>query len=62
MRRTAIASLLAATTALTLAFTMPSRAAEDAVVIPAPAVDAAASSGIQTAVLAGGCFLSLIHI
>jgi peptide-methionine (S)-S-oxide reductase len=34
----------------------PSRAAEDAVVIPAPAVDAQAGSGIQTAVLAGGCF------
>src|SRR4030088_1038406 len=34
----------------------PSRAAEDAVVIPAPAVDAQASDGIQTAVVAGGCF------
>lgn len=56
MRRTALTVLLAATTALTLAFTMPSRAAEDAVVIPAPAVDAAPASGIQTAVLAGGCF------
>ncbi|WP_061019864.1 peptide-methionine (S)-S-oxide reductase MsrA [Bradyrhizobium sp. CCH5-F6] len=56
MRRTALAFLLAATTALTLAFTMPSRAAEEAVVIPAPAVDAAPASGIQTAVLAGGCF------
>ncbi|WP_158669755.1 peptide-methionine (S)-S-oxide reductase MsrA [Bradyrhizobium guangdongense] len=56
MRRTAIASLLAATAALTLAFTMPSRAAEDAVVIPAPALDAAPASGIQTAVVAGGCF------
>lgn len=56
MRRTALTVLLAATTALTLAFTMPSRAAEEAVVIPAPAVDAAPASGIQTAVLAGGCF------
>ena len=56
MRRTALAFLLAATTALTLAFTMPYRAAEEAVVIPAPAVDAAPASGIQTAVLAGGCF------
>ena len=56
MRRTALAFLLAATTAQTLAFTMPSRAAEEAVVIPAPAVDAAPASGIQTAVLAGGCF------
>jgi peptide-methionine (S)-S-oxide reductase len=34
----------------------PLRAAEDAVVIPAPAVDVQASDGIQTAVLAGGCF------
>ncbi|HXH44812.1 MAG TPA: peptide-methionine (S)-S-oxide reductase MsrA [Bradyrhizobium sp.] len=56
MRRTALATLLAATTALTLAVMMPSRAAEEAVVIPAPALDAAPASGIQTAVLAGGCF------
>ncbi|WP_025034203.1 peptide-methionine (S)-S-oxide reductase MsrA [Bradyrhizobium sp. DOA9] len=56
MRRTALAALLAATTALTLAFSMPSRAAEEAVVIPPPALDAAPASGIQTAVLAGGCF------
>ena len=34
----------------------PSRAAEDAVIIPAPAADAAASDGTQTAVIAGGCF------
>ncbi len=34
----------------------PSRASEDAVIIPAPAVDAQASNGIQTAVIAGGCF------
>jgi peptide-methionine (S)-S-oxide reductase len=34
----------------------PSRAAEDAVVIPPPAMDAPASDGLQTAVLAGGCF------
>src|SRR6202166_1718368 len=32
------------------------RAAEDAVVIPPPAMDANASDGIQTAVIAGGCF------
>ncbi|RXH29390.1 methionine sulfoxide reductase A [Bradyrhizobium nanningense] len=60
MRRPALASLLAATTALSLtfalAFATPSRAAEDAVVIPAPAMDAAPTSGIQTAVVAGGCF------
>ncbi len=34
----------------------PSRAAEDAVVIPAPKVDVKANDGLQTAVLAGGCF------
>jgi peptide-methionine (S)-S-oxide reductase len=34
----------------------PSLAAEDAVVIPAPAVDAQASDSIQTVVVAGGCF------
>src|SRR3982074_852141 len=33
-----------------------SRAAEDAVIIPAPAADVKASDGIQTAVIAGGCF------
>ena len=34
----------------------PSRAAEDAVVIPAPAADLPASDGTQTVVVAGGCF------
>src|ERR1700687_79471 len=34
----------------------PSRAAEDAAIIPAPAADAQVSDGIQTAVIAGGCF------
>ena len=34
----------------------PSRAAEEAVIIPAPAVDATAADGIETAALAGGCF------
>jgi peptide-methionine (S)-S-oxide reductase len=34
----------------------PSRAAEDAVIIPAPSADVQAFDGIQTAVLAGGCF------
>lgn len=58
MRRPALLSLLAAaaTTAVALAFAMPSRAAENAVVIPAPAMDAAPATGIQTAVVAGGCF------
>jgi peptide-methionine (S)-S-oxide reductase len=35
---------------------VPSRAAEEAVIIPAPAMDAPASGGIQTVVIAGGCF------
>ncbi len=34
----------------------PSLAAEDAVIIPPPAVDAQNTSSVQTAVLAGGCF------
>jgi len=34
----------------------PSLAAEDAVVIPPPAMDAKAADGVQTAVVAGGCF------
>ena len=35
----------------------PSRAAEEAVIIPAPAADVQpAATGIQTAVIAGGCF------
>ena len=34
----------------------PSRAAEDAVIIPAPAVDLKAADGVQTIVVAGGCF------
>ena len=34
----------------------PSIAAEDAVVIPAPVMDVAATDGLQTAVIAGGCF------
>jgi peptide-methionine (S)-S-oxide reductase len=34
----------------------PSRAAEEAVIIPAPTVDARDGDGIQTVVLAGGCF------
>ena len=34
----------------------PSRAAEDAVVIPPPAADVPTSDGLQTAVVSGGCF------
>ncbi len=35
---------------------VPSFAAEEAVIIPAPVTDAAPADGIQTAVIAGGCF------
>jgi peptide-methionine (S)-S-oxide reductase len=39
------------------AFTIThSRASEEAVIIPAPAIDVQGANGIQTAVLAGGCF------
>jgi peptide-methionine (S)-S-oxide reductase len=34
----------------------PSRAAEDAVLIPPPAADVPSADGLQTAVVAGGCF------
>ena len=60
MRQTSLSRLslcAAAIGALALAaLTAPSRAAEDAVAIPPPAVDAPPSDGLQTAVLAGGCF------
>jgi peptide-methionine (S)-S-oxide reductase len=35
---------------------VPSRAAEEAVVIPSPKSDIAASDGLQTVVVSGGCF------
>jgi len=34
----------------------PSRAAEEAVIIPAPAADVTPAGSLQTAILAGGCF------
>ncbi|MDI1262752.1 MAG: peptide-methionine (S)-S-oxide reductase MsrA [bacterium] len=34
----------------------PARAAEEAVIIPAPTIDMQTADGIQTAVIAGGCF------
>jgi peptide-methionine (S)-S-oxide reductase len=42
--------------AITAFAVAPSLAAEDAVIIPAPAADVKASDGIQTVVVAGGCF------
>ena len=51
-------SLCAALGALAIAAVAiaPSRAAEEPVIIPAPTLDANEATGIQTAVLAGGCF------
>jgi peptide-methionine (S)-S-oxide reductase len=42
--------------AITLFAVAPLRAAEDAVIVPAPAQDVQASDGTQTVVVAGGCF------
>src|SRR3954453_23720272 len=60
MRRTLFSrlSLCAAAGAVAIAAfaVAPSRAAEEAVIIPPPAMDAASADGLQTAVLAGGCF------
>jgi peptide-methionine (S)-S-oxide reductase len=42
--------------AVTAFMAAPTRAAEDAVVIPAPAMEVQASDGVQTVVVAGGCF------
>jgi peptide-methionine (S)-S-oxide reductase len=59
MRRTPFSrlSLCAAAALVIAAFAIaPSHAAEDAVIIPPPAVEAASADGLQTAVLAGGCF------
>src|SRR3982074_3772283 len=49
-------ALVAAAMAFAAFAATPLRAAEDAVIIPAPATDVQASDGIQTAVVAGGCF------
>jgi peptide-methionine (S)-S-oxide reductase len=52
-----ILAALLATAALSLGFgSAATQAAEDAVVIPAPALDEAGQSGTETAVFAGGCF------
>src|ERR1700740_1506036 len=61
MRRNQLSRLTlcaAAIGALAIAAFMgaPSRAAEDAVVIPPPTADASPSEGLQTAVLSAGCF------
>jgi peptide-methionine (S)-S-oxide reductase len=52
-----VLAALFATAALSLGLgSVATQAAEDAVVIPAPAIDEAGKSGTQTAVFAGGCF------
>jgi peptide-methionine (S)-S-oxide reductase len=60
MRRTLVSrlSLCAAAGALAIAVfaVAPSRAAEERVIIPPPAMDAQPSGDLQTAVIAGGCF------
>ena len=57
-RRTVLQGVLAVLTAVPLAGlgTRQAAAAEQAVVIPAPAADAVPDGGLQGAVLAGGCF------
>ena len=55
-RRLALLGAAIGALAVTTFALPPLRAAEDAVVVPAPAEDVPASDGIQTAVLAGGCF------
>ena len=57
-RRTVLQGVLAVLTAVPLAGpgTRQAAAAEQAVVIPAPAADAVPAGGLQGAVLAGGCF------
>ena len=50
------ATAVAGALALSWGLVGPSRAAEDAVVIPPPAMDAKPTDGLQTAVVAGGCF------
>jgi peptide-methionine (S)-S-oxide reductase len=49
-------SALAGALAISVLAVSPLRAAEDAVVIPPPAQDLAAADGLQTVVVAGGCF------
>lgn len=51
-----VLTAIAGAVLLSSALISPSRAAEDAIVIPAPTTDLTAADGTQTAVLAGGCF------
>lgn len=57
LSRLSFGAVAAAAVAITTFVAAPLLAAEDAVVIPAPAMDAeSTASGLQTAVIAGGCF------
>jgi peptide-methionine (S)-S-oxide reductase len=55
-RRLSLCAAAIGALAITAFAVAPLRAAEDAVVIPAPAADLPASDGAQTVVVAGGCF------
>src|ERR1700735_1136858 len=55
-RRLSLGAAAVGALAITAFAVVPLRAAEDAVVIPAPAADVPVSDGTQTVVVAGGCF------
>jgi peptide-methionine (S)-S-oxide reductase len=55
-RHALLAAAIAGTVAMSYFLPAQSRAAEDAVTIPPPTLDAKAADGMQTAVVAGGCF------
>ncbi|RWE75104.1 MAG: peptide-methionine (S)-S-oxide reductase MsrA [Mesorhizobium sp.] len=54
--RGAVAALGLAAVAAAVFWQSPARSAEDAVVIPPPAMDEKAASGTEKAIFAGGCF------
>jgi peptide-methionine (S)-S-oxide reductase len=56
LSRLSLAAAAIGALAITAFIAVPSRAAEDAVIIPAPAADVPASNGLQTVVVSGGCF------
>src|SRR5579864_2124849 len=56
IRRLSLCAAAIGALALAAFAATPLRAAEEAVVIPPPAVDAPPSDGLQTVVVAGGCF------
>jgi peptide-methionine (S)-S-oxide reductase len=54
--RLALSAVAIGALAIAAFVSVPTRAAEEAVVIPAPTADVPPSDGLQTAVVAGGCF------